>query len=49
MDYESFRIFSDSWGLVYMVGVFLAIVLFIFRPGSKKHYEDAGNIPLKRD
>lgn len=49
MDYETFRHFSDSLGLVYMVAVFVIITLFVFRPGSKKQYEDAGNIPLKRD
>ena len=49
MEYETFRHFSDTWGLVYLVAVFVAVVLFIFRPGSGKQYEDAGKIPLKRD
>ncbi len=49
MEYETFRIFSDSWGLVYMVAVFVGVALFIFRPGTKKHHEEAANIPLKRD
>lgn len=49
MDYESFRMFSDSWGLVYMIAVVIAVFAFIFRPGSKKEYEEAGKIPLKRD
>ena len=49
MNYETFRHLSDSWGLIYMVAVFVIVALFVFRPGSKKQYEDAGNIPLKRD
>ena len=49
MDYETFRQFSDSWGLAYLVVVFIGVVIFAFRPGSKKHYEDAADIPLKRD
>ena len=49
MDYETFRHFSDSWGLVYMFAVFVVVVLFVFRPGTKEHYDDAGDIPLKRD
>jgi len=49
MDYETFRHFSDSWGLVYMVVVFIGVALFTFRPGAKKHYDEVGNIPLKRD
>lgn len=49
MDYETFRHFADSWGLVYMAVVFVGVVLFVFRPGMKKQHEDAANIPLKRD
>ncbi len=49
MDYETFRQFSDSWGLAYLVVVFIGVVLFAFRPGSKKQYEDAADIPFKRD
>jgi cytochrome c oxidase cbb3-type subunit 4 len=49
MDYETFRHFSDSWGLLYLFVVFVVVAAFVFRPGTKKHYEDAANIPLKRD
>ena len=49
MEYETFRHFSDSWGAVYLFAVLAIVVLYIFRPGSKKQYDDAGKIPLKRD
>ncbi|HHI81563.1 MAG TPA: cbb3-type cytochrome c oxidase subunit 3 [Rhizobiales bacterium] len=49
MDYETFRHFSGSWGLVYLVVVFVGAVLFTFRPGAKKQYDEAADIPLKRD
>ena len=49
MDYETLRIFADSWGLVYLAVVFVGVVLWAFRPGSRAHYEDAANIPLKED
>ncbi len=49
MEYETFRQFSDSWGLAYLVVIFIGVVIFAFRPGSKKKYEDAADIPLKRD
>ena len=29
MDYETFRHFADSWGLLYMFGVFLMVILFL--------------------
>ena len=49
MEYETFRQFSDSWGLAYLVVIFIGVIIFAFRPGSKKKYEDAADIPLNRD
>ncbi len=49
MDYEFLRQMADSWGLLYLFVLFIAVVLFAFRPWARKHYEDAANIPLKED
>ena len=49
MDYNTFRQFADSWGLVYLTLLFLGIVLFTFRPGSRKIAEDVSQIPLRED
>lgn len=49
IDYNSFRHFADSWGLLYMLAVFVLVVLFMFRPGAKRHAETAAKIPLKDD
>lgn len=49
MDYEFLRQMADSWGLLYLVLLFIAVILFAFRPGSRKRYEDAASIPLKED
>lgn len=46
-EYQSLRTFADSWGLLYMFLVFLAVVFWAFRPGSKELSEDAANIPFK--
>lgn len=46
MDYEQFRHFADSWGLVYLFAIFVIIVLFIFRPGSGRLYRDAARMAL---
>ena len=35
-----------NWFVVGLV-FFAAVILFVFRPGSKAHYEDAAQIPLK--
>ncbi|MDF1607781.1 cbb3-type cytochrome c oxidase subunit 3 [Hoeflea sp. YIM 152468] len=47
--YTAMRQFADSWGLVYLVVVFVGMVLFLLRPGAKKAADDAAQIPLKED
>jgi cytochrome c oxidase cbb3-type subunit 4 len=48
-DYHSMRAFADSWGLVYMMAIFLAVVVWVFRPGARKAGDDAAQIPFKED
>jgi cytochrome c oxidase cbb3-type subunit 4 len=45
--YDIMRQFADSWGLLAMFAFFVAMALFVFRPGSRSHYEEAARIPLK--
>jgi cytochrome c oxidase cbb3-type subunit IV len=45
--YDTLRQFADSWGLLAMFVFFIAMVLFVFRRGSKARYEEAAKIPLK--
>lgn len=47
--YTAMRHFADSWGLLVMVLFFVGVVLFAFRPGSRKHADEAAQIPLKDD
>lgn len=47
--YTAMRHFADSWGLLAMTIFFVGVVLFTLRPGSKKHAQDAAEIPLKED
>lgn len=49
MDYNDMRHFADSWGLVYLLVIFIAVIVFVFRPGSRRRYEEAARIPLKED
>ncbi|MBP5858672.1 cbb3-type cytochrome c oxidase subunit 3 [Marivibrio halodurans] len=48
MDYETFRHFADSWGLLYLVILFVGIVAFTFRPGGSKAARNAAHIPFER-
>jgi cytochrome c oxidase cbb3-type subunit 4 len=49
MDYHTLREFADSWGLLFLTLFFVGVVLFAFRPGSRKTAEEAAQIPLKDD
>ncbi|MHB1103333.1 MAG: cbb3-type cytochrome c oxidase subunit 3 [Devosia sp.] len=44
--YETLRHFADSWGLIYMFTIFLAVTAFVLRPGAKSHARMAAQIPL---
>jgi cytochrome c oxidase cbb3-type subunit 4 len=45
--YDVMRQFADSWGLLFMTLVFVGVVVWAFRPGSKKRYRDQADIPFK--
>ena len=47
--YQAMRSFADSWGLLYMVLIFLAVVVYALRPGIQKQIDDAASIPFKED
>ncbi|WP_138935885.1 cbb3-type cytochrome c oxidase subunit 3 [Roseovarius arcticus] len=47
--YSILRQLADSWVLLVMFGIFVGIVLWAFRPGGSKTYDEIANIPLKDD
>ena len=49
MDYESFRHFADSWGLLYLLMLFVGAIAFTFRPGTKETARRMAELPLKED
>ncbi len=49
MDYHSLREFADSWVLLAMAVFFVGVVVYVFRPGSRKNADEAAQIPLKED
>ncbi|MEM6463986.1 MAG: cbb3-type cytochrome c oxidase subunit 3 [Pseudomonadota bacterium] len=49
MEYQTLRTFADSWGLLFLVIVFVVAVAYTFRPGSKKEADKIAQIPLKDD
>tara|TARA_R110000868_G_scaffold124740_1_gene329574 strand:- start:646 stop:795 length:150 start_codon:yes stop_codon:yes gene_type:complete len=49
MSFEAVAMFSKTWGLVYLVALFVGVLIYAFRPGAKKKFQDAAHIPLKED
>jgi cytochrome c oxidase cbb3-type subunit IV len=49
MDYETLRQMADSWGLLYLFIVFIGVIIFTFRPGTKKQAADIAQIPFRED
>lgn len=49
IEYEAFRQFADSWGLLYLFAITLIVLAFIFRPGARRRADDAAMIPFRDD
>ena len=47
--YDTLRHFADSWGLLYMMAIFFAVVFLLVRPGAKSRAMEAARIPLDDD
>ena len=49
MDYSLLRQFADSWGLLYLFLLFIGVITFTFRPGSKAKADQIAKIPFEED
>jgi len=47
--YSILREFADSWMLLALFGFFIAVILWVFRPGSRNTYHDTANIPFRNE
>jgi cytochrome c oxidase cbb3-type subunit 4 len=47
--YKMLAEFAQTWGLVYFVAVFVAVLIYAFWPSRKQGFEDAGRIALRED
>jgi cytochrome c oxidase cbb3-type subunit IV len=41
--YGALRSFADSWGLLALFIAFIAVVIWVFRPGARKVHDEAAN------
>jgi cytochrome c oxidase cbb3-type subunit 4 len=47
--YSVLRAFADSWMLAVLFLVFLGVVVWVFRPGSRKVHDDTAEIPFRHE
>ena len=41
--YSLMREFADSWMMLFLFAVFIAVIFWAFRPGSRRTHDDAAN------
>lgn len=47
--YTFLRHLADSWALLALVGVFVGVILFVFRPGARALQRDAAESIFRHD
>lgn len=47
--YSLLREFADSWVLLLMFLFFIGVVIWAFRPGSRKTHQDTADIPFRNE
>ncbi|RBI71477.1 cbb3-type cytochrome c oxidase subunit 3 [Roseovarius sp. TE539] len=47
--YSLLREFADSWMLLFLFVFFIGVVIWVFRPGASKTYENPANIPFRHE
>jgi cytochrome c oxidase cbb3-type subunit 4 len=49
MSHDEFRYFADTWGLVYLMVLFAAVLVYALWPGNRQKFRDAARMPLDED
>lgn len=47
--YQTLAEFAQTWGLVYFVAVFLAVLIYALWPSRQRQFDEDGRIPLRED
>jgi cytochrome c oxidase cbb3-type subunit 4 len=47
--YRAVAEFAQTWGLIYFVAVFMAVLAYALWPSRKRQFEEAARIPLRED
>jgi len=49
MDHDTLVGFAKSWGLFYLIGLAVAVLVYVFWPSNRKRFERAKNSILDKD
>ena len=49
MDYQTIQSIAGTAGLLIFVGLFLIVIVRVFRPGAKQSYDETARIIFKED
>lgn len=47
--YQAVAHFAQTWGLIYFVGIFLAVLVYALAPSRRGEFEHAARLPLQED
>ena len=47
--YKMLAEFAQTWGLLYFVAVFLAVLVYALWPSRKSEFDEAARMPLRED
>ena len=49
LDHNSFVAFAKSWGLFYLMAVFIGVIVYAFCPGNRKRFKRAKDSILSKE
>lgn len=47
--YRFFAEFAQTWGLLYFVAVFLAVLAYALWPSRQRQFDETARLPLRED
>jgi cytochrome c oxidase cbb3-type subunit 4 len=47
--YSLLREIADSWGMLSLLLIFLGVIVWVFRPGSKKIHAETANMIFRNE
>jgi cytochrome c oxidase cbb3-type subunit 4 len=47
--YEFFAQLAQTWGLIYFVVLFIAVLVYALWPSRQKQFDESARVPLRED